>query len=97
MIFFGRMTVARQSAMGSKITIELPDSLEEQREVILFLRKKGVLFDKEAPATERKEEKPARKSRWARAAERLKSEGFLRGQGEEVKKWQREFRKGFSL
>ena len=80
--------------MGSKITIELPDAPEVQREVMFFLREKGVLVD-ESDFTP--EERPAGRSRWAQAVERLKSEGFLKGQGEAVKKWQREFREDFSL
>ena len=43
------------------------------------------------------EEKKRKKSRWTRAAERLKSEGFLKGQGEEVKKLTRDFRENFDL
>jgi len=37
------------------------------------------------------------KNRWARAADRLRSEGFLKGQGEEVKKLIRDFREDFNL
>ena len=41
------------------------------------------------------EEKKKKKTRWALAAERLKSEGFLKGQGEEAEKLIRDFRENF--
>ncbi|UCH97814.1 MAG: hypothetical protein JSV88_13435 [Candidatus Aminicenantes bacterium] len=41
------------------------------------------------------EEKKSKRSRWELAAERLKSEGFLKGQGEEAKKLIRDFRENF--
>jgi light-regulated signal transduction histidine kinase (bacteriophytochrome) len=37
------------------------------------------------------------KSRWTHAANRLKSEAFLKGHGEEVKKLTRDFREDFTL
>lgn len=43
------------------------------------------------------EKKKSKKSRWALAAERLKSEGFLKGQGEEAKKLILDFRENFDL
>ena len=82
--------------MGSKIIIELPDSVEEEQEVIHFLEQKGVRIDRE-PASVAQEPGPNSGSRWARAAERLKSEGFLEGQGEAVKQLQRDFRDDFSF
>jgi hypothetical protein len=42
-------------------------------------------------------EASTKKSRWALAAERLDSEGFLDGQGEKVKKLIRDFRESFTL
>lgn len=37
------------------------------------------------------------KNRWARAVDRLRAEGFLKGRGEEVKKLIRNFRESFNL
>ena len=43
------------------------------------------------------EKKKSKKSRWTLAAERLKSEGFLKGQGVEAKKFIRDFSEDFDL
>ena len=81
--------------MGSKITIELPDSVEDEHRVLTFLRSNGIKVRKEEPSND--QGAPDRDARWVKAAQRLRSEGYLRGHGDEVKKLQREFRDSFSF
>jgi hypothetical protein len=83
----------------SKEIIYLPESPETLHKLLEILRQYGLISDKKARSIEQNEQtsKQEGKSRWARAAERLKSEGFLKGQGEEVKKLTRDFRENFSL
>jgi len=82
-----------------KLTIDLPESPEKRHKLLRILLQYGLISDKKAHSIEQKEvvNKQVKKSRWARAAERLKSEGFFRGQGEEVKKLTRDFREDFNL
>jgi len=56
--------------MGSKVTIELPDSLEEEARVLAFLRANGVRVSKEIHSKTTDETSP-RASRWEKAAARL--------------------------
>jgi len=77
--------------MGSKITIELPDSDEERQEVMLFLKNKGVHVEgspirKEARASS---DTGAKKKR---LLHRYKTEPRLTGHGEELAKLRKAFR-----
>ncbi len=85
----------------NKLTIDLPESPETLHKLLKILLQYGLISDKKAISIEQKQKqavnKQVKKSRWARAAERLKSEGFFRGQGEEVKKLTRDFRENFNL
>jgi hypothetical protein len=83
-----------------KITITLPGSPEVLHELMFFLLQRGLISEKEAQTIKQEEKTKAskkKKSRWELAAERLDSEGFLDGQGEEVKRLIRDFREGFTL
>jgi hypothetical protein len=83
----------------NKLTIDLPESPETLHKLLRILLQYGLISDKKARSIEQEEvaNKQVKKSRWAHAAERLKSEGFFRGQGEEVKKLTRDFREDFNL
>jgi hypothetical protein len=85
--------------MQKTLTINLPESPETLHKLLEFLRLYNLISDKKARSIEQNEQtsKQVEKSRWTRAAERLKSEGFLKGQGEEVKKLTRDFRENFDL
>jgi hypothetical protein len=86
-------------AEQKQIMIDLPESPEVLHDLMRFLLKRGLISKKAAQQIE--EEKvtamPKKKGRWALAAERLRSEGFLSGQGEEVKKLIRDFRDGLDI
>ena len=85
--------------MQKTLTINLPESPETLRKLLEFLRLYNLISDKKARSIEQNEKtsKKEEKSRWALAAERLESEGFLKGQGEEAKKLIRDFRENFDL
>jgi hypothetical protein len=85
--------------MQKTLTIKLPESPETLYKLLKILRQYGLISDKKARSIEQNEQtsKQEGKGRWARAADRLKSEGFFKGQGEEVKKLTRDFRENFSL
>ena len=82
-----------------KITINLPRSPEMLQELLIFLVRHNLISEKEAHTITGDEtvKTPKKKSRWALAAERLDSEGFLDGQGEKVKELIRDFRESFTL
>jgi len=82
-----------------KIMINLPGSPEMLREIIPFLLQRGLISKKKANALEPENpvEKPKKKSRWELAAERLDSEGFLDGKGDQAKELLRDFRENFSI
>ncbi len=80
------------------LTIDLPESTENLHNLLKILLQYGAISDREARVIEQKEiANEQKKNRWARAADRLRSEGFLKGQGEEVKKLTRDFREDFNL
>jgi hypothetical protein len=85
--------------MQKTLTIKLPESPERLHKLLKILRQYGLISDKKARSIEQNEQtsKQEEKGRWARAADRLKSEGFLKGQGDEVKKLTRDFRENFNL
>jgi len=83
-----------------KLTINLPGAPDALHELMFFLIQRGLISEKEAQTIEQQEETTKaskKKSRWELAAERLDSEGFLDGQGEEVKRLIRDFREGFTF
>ncbi|NIM13565.1 MAG: hypothetical protein GTO45_15740 [Candidatus Aminicenantes bacterium] len=82
-----------------KLTINLTRSPEVLHDLIVFLLQRGLISEKEAHTIEQEktDKAPVKKSRWELAAERFDSEGFLDGQGEEVKRLIRDFREGFTL
>lgn len=82
-----------------KLTINLPGSPEMLHDLLVFLLQRGLISKNEAHTIEQEEsaEASTKKSRWALAAERLDSEGFLDGEGEKVKKLIRDFRESFTL
>jgi hypothetical protein len=86
-------------AQQKQIIIDLPGSPEVLQDLMRFLLKRGLISKKAAQQIEDKKisAMPNKKGRWALAAERLKSEGFLSGQGEEVKKLIRDFRDGLDI
>jgi hypothetical protein len=71
-----------------KLTINLPGSPEMLHDLLVFLLQRGLISENDAHNIEQEETSKVstKKSRWALAAERLDSEGFLDGQGEKVKK-----------
>ncbi len=85
--------------MQKTITINLPESPETLQKLLEFLRLYNLISDKKVCSIEQNEKtsKKEEKSRWAVASERLKSEGFLKGQGEEAKKLISDFRENFDL
>jgi len=85
--------------MQKTLTINLPESGETLQKLLEFLRLYNLISDKKARSIEQNEQtsKKEEKTRWELAAERLKSEGFLKGQGEEAKKLIRDFRENFDL
>lgn len=85
--------------MQKTLTINLPESGEMLHKLLEFLRLNNLISDKKARSIEHNEQsiKQEGKTRWARAAERLKSEDFFKGHGEEVKKLTRDFRENFNL
>lgn len=82
-----------------KLTINLPGSPEMLHDLLVFLLQRGLISENDAHTIEQEEASKVstKKSRWALAAERLDSEGFLDGQGEKVKKLIRDFRESFTL
>jgi hypothetical protein len=80
-----------------KLTINLPGSPEVLRDLMRFLLQHGLISENEVHTIEEKKtSKTAEKiSRWAKAAQRFRSEGFLTGQGDQVQEYIREFREGF--
>jgi hypothetical protein len=82
-----------------KLTINLPGSPGMLHDLLVFLLQHGLISQKEAHTIEQEEAaiESKKKSRWAMAAERLDSEGFLDGEGEKVKKLIRDFRESFTL
>jgi hypothetical protein len=84
-------------AQQKQIKIDLPGSPEVLHDLMRFLLQHGLISENEAHTIE--EKKPSKtagnKSRWAKAAQRFRSEGFLTGQGDQVKEYIREFREGF--
>ena len=86
------------SMLQKTLTIDLPESTENLHNLLKILLQYGAISDKEARVIEQKETaNKQKKNRWARAADRLRSEGFLKGQGDEVKKLTRDFREDFNL
>ena len=82
-----------------KLTIHLPESSEALHTLAQILLEHGFITEEEAKSIEQGHIKKSiqKKSRWALASERLKSEGFLKGRGDEVKKLIRDFRENFDL
>ena len=82
-----------------KLTINLPGSPEMLHDLIVFLLQRGLISEEDAHTIKQEEtvEASAKKSRWALAAERLDSEGFLDGKGEKVKELISDFRESFTL
>lgn len=82
-----------------KLTINLPRSPELINDLFIFLLQRGLISEKDMHTIEKDHAAKIRKkkSRWALAAERLDSEGFLDGQGDKVKELIRNFREGFAL
>jgi len=68
-------------------------------DLLVFLLQRGLISEIDVHTIEQEEISKAstKKSRWALAAERLDSEGFLDGQGEKVKKLIHDFRESFTL
>ena len=78
-----------------RLTIDLPGSAEALHNILQVLLQYGLISEKKARLIE-KEESP-KKGRWAKAAERLQAENYLKGRSGEVKKLFREFREEFEL
>jgi hypothetical protein len=86
--------------MPKSLTIDLPESPETLRKLLKTLLQFNLISDKKARSIEQQKDianKQRKTNRWAQAAERLQSEGFLKGQGEEVKRLTRNFRENFNL
>jgi hypothetical protein len=86
--------------MPKSLTIDLPESPETLRKLLKTLLQFNLISDKKARSIEQQKDianKQPKTNRWAQAAERLQSEGFLKGQGEEVKRLTRDFRENFDL
>ena len=70
---------------SDSIEIKLPEEFREKTlEIIVF------------PLEETKK-KPGKKGRWARAAEEMSEQGYLRGRGKELLESIREFRDDFEI
>ncbi len=90
------------ATIEKQLTINLPESTEMLNKLLVILRQYGLVSKKKIETiqqnhqTETPMESP-KKSRWAMAADRLQSEGFLKGHGEEVQKLTQDFKENFSL
>ncbi|MCP4154402.1 MAG: hypothetical protein GY757_42150 [bacterium] len=85
--------------MQKELTIQLPESTEALKNVLNFLRKYNLITNEKAHSIETEAHLPPTppQGRWALAAERLKSESYLKGHGEEVENLIADFRDGFDL
>ena len=81
------------------LTIDLPRSAEAFQRALQILLQYGLISEQKARTLEQEEpaSKPRKKSRWTKAAERFKSENYLKGRSGEVKKLFQEFRDDFEL
>jgi hypothetical protein len=82
-----------------KLTIELPRSAEALHNGLQMLLDYGLISEKKARILERSKaaEKPVKKNCWARVAEEMSAQGYLKGRGEELAESIREFRDGFEV
>jgi len=85
--------------MQKKLTINLPESPDILNKLLITLREFGLITEKKARSIKKKDQaaKEPPKTRWQLAAERLKSEAYLKGEGEKVKKLTQDFRDSFLL
>jgi hypothetical protein len=70
-----------------------------QQKVFDYIEELNDITEEEVHPTGQEEavNKPGKKNRWALAAKRLDSEGFMDGKSDQVKEHIRDFREGFSL
>ena len=82
-----------------KLTINLPSSSDALHTVLQLLLRHNLISEEIARTIEQQEtgKKLKAKSRWEQAAERLRSENYLKGRSGEVNKLFREFREDFEL
>lgn len=82
-----------------RLTIDLPRSPEALHNVLQMLLQYGLISEKKARNIEHEEtsREPGKKSRWARAAEEMSEQGYLRGKGEELLESIHEFRDEFEI
>ena len=82
-----------------RLTINLPGSPEALHDVLKMLLQYGLITEKKARNIEHEEvsKKTGGKSRWARAAEEMSEQGYLKGKGEELIESIHEFRDNFEI
>jgi len=83
-----------------KLTINLPESPDILNKLLITLREFGLITEKKARSIKKQKDQAAKepsKTRWQLAAERLRSEAYLKGEGEKVKKLTQDFRDSFLL
>ena len=82
-----------------RLTIDLPGSPEALHNVLQILLQYGLISEKKARNIEHEEtsKKTGKKSRWAKAAEEMSEQGYLRGKGEELLESIHEFRDDFEI
>ncbi len=81
------------------LTIDLPGSPEALRNLLQMLIQYGLISEQKAHSIEQEEtlKKQGRKSRWARTAEEMSEQGYLKGRGEEILESIHEFRDDFEI
>jgi hypothetical protein len=82
-----------------RLTIDLPGSPEALRNLLQMLIRYGLISEQKARHIEQEEtlKKQGRKSRWARTAEEMSGQGYLKGRGEEILESIHEFREDFEI
>ncbi len=80
-----------------QLTIDLPESAKVLHNVLQVLLKYDLISEEKAQTLEQEGRVKKPMNRWALAAERFDSEGFLDGKSDQVKEYIRDFREGFNL
>jgi hypothetical protein len=85
-----------------RLTIDLPGSPEARHNVLQVLIRCGLISEKKARSIEqgdkiKSQEKKGTKSRWARTAEIMSSQGYLKGRTGELIESIRDFRDDFEI
>jgi len=82
-----------------RLTINLPGSPEALHNVLEMLLQYGLISEKKARNIEHEEtsRKSEKENRWARTAEGMSEQGYLRGKGEELIESIHEFRDNFEI